>query len=602
MRCAWLPSPSSPGAVRPADPARRLLARVLDHRPGRRRRRAGARPARPCCSTARRASAPCPSTCARSAATSTPPRARSGCAGPNGIGYLYVRARASRELRARLAGLQRARGPARRRSTRRSHAGRAPRFDTGFPAAHQVAWALAALDVLEEAGIERGPGAARSTWRPALAERLRARGSRSRRAGARRSCPGTSTTRGRRSRGCARRASSCATCPGTRYVRASVGGWTTDEELDRLVAVPPERRYLSSSRRCRTRSRRPRPPPAPARRRAVDGRADRRGPRGASRPRAWRPDRERRTPRHPDARGERDPDHLEQGVASRRSWRVTGLGRRRPRREPRAGRRRANSTAAPRQDQRRDDDRPGRAGAEDPRDAVGERRRSPPPPGASGPRRPRCCRPRPSAPPTAAWRRPTPITAPEIVCVVESGKPTCEAARITAAPAPWAAKPWAESILMMRLPIVLMIRQPPDVGAERDRRGRGHDHPGRDVEVVGGERAVGDQREGDHAHRLLGVVGAVGEREQPAGEHLPDAEAAGHRPGPQPPDDPVERRGSPGPPTTNARIGATSAGIITLPSRPSPIDRARPLRHEHGADHAADQGVRRARRAARSTR
>ena len=56
---------------------------------------------------------------------------------------------------------------------------------------------------------------------------------------------------------------------------------------------------------------------------------------------------------------------------------------------------------------------------------------------------------------------PDPITAPEIVCVVESGKPTCEAARITVAPAPCAAKPCAASILWMRLPIVLMIRQPP---------------------------------------------------------------------------------------------------------------------------------------------
>ena len=56
---------------------------------------------------------------------------------------------------------------------------------------------------------------------------------------------------------------------------------------------------------------------------------------------------------------------------------------------------------------------------------------------------------------------PEPMTAPEMVCVVESGKPPWVAARITAAPAPWAAKPWAESILWIRLPIVLMIRQPP---------------------------------------------------------------------------------------------------------------------------------------------
>src|SRR5881227_1630894 len=64
---------------------------------------------------------------------------------------------------------------------------------------------------------------------------------------------------------------------------------------------------------------------------------------------------------------------------------------------------------------------------------------------------------------TADSRRaaPAPITPPEITWVVDSGKPTCEAARITAAPDPWAANPWAGSILMIRVPIVRMIRQPP---------------------------------------------------------------------------------------------------------------------------------------------
>jgi hypothetical protein len=50
---------------------------------------------------------------------------------------------------------------------------------------------------------------------------------------------------------------------------------------------------------------------------------------------------------------------------------------------------------------------------------------------------------------------------PDITCVVESGKPTCEAERITAAPTVCAANPWDGSILMIRVPIVRMIRQPP---------------------------------------------------------------------------------------------------------------------------------------------
>ena len=56
---------------------------------------------------------------------------------------------------------------------------------------------------------------------------------------------------------------------------------------------------------------------------------------------------------------------------------------------------------------------------------------------------------------------PAPMIAPLITCVVDSGKPTCDADRITAAPAPCAAKPWAGSILMIFEPIVRTIRQPP---------------------------------------------------------------------------------------------------------------------------------------------
>ena len=56
---------------------------------------------------------------------------------------------------------------------------------------------------------------------------------------------------------------------------------------------------------------------------------------------------------------------------------------------------------------------------------------------------------------------PAPITPPLITCVVESGNPKCEDARITAAPAPEAENPWAGSILMIRVPTVRMMRHPP---------------------------------------------------------------------------------------------------------------------------------------------
>src|ERR1700729_1131122 len=56
---------------------------------------------------------------------------------------------------------------------------------------------------------------------------------------------------------------------------------------------------------------------------------------------------------------------------------------------------------------------------------------------------------------------PEPMIEPEITRVVDRGYPALVAARMTVAPAAWAAKPCATSISMMRLPSVLMIRQPP---------------------------------------------------------------------------------------------------------------------------------------------
>src|SRR5579885_3245560 len=56
---------------------------------------------------------------------------------------------------------------------------------------------------------------------------------------------------------------------------------------------------------------------------------------------------------------------------------------------------------------------------------------------------------------------PTPRIADEITCVVESGKPSREATSITAPADVSAAKPWIGLSSVSRVPIFLMIRQPP---------------------------------------------------------------------------------------------------------------------------------------------
>src|SRR5207248_728435 len=70
----------------------------------------------------------------------------------------------------------------------------------------------------------------------------------------------------------------------------------------------------------------------------------------------------------------------------------------------------------------------------------------------------------PATPQRTADRRraaPAPITPPLMTWVVEIGKPKCDTARITAAPPPCAANPWAAFMFLMRVPVVLMILQPP---------------------------------------------------------------------------------------------------------------------------------------------
>src|SRR3954447_7483992 len=56
---------------------------------------------------------------------------------------------------------------------------------------------------------------------------------------------------------------------------------------------------------------------------------------------------------------------------------------------------------------------------------------------------------------------PEPATAPETTWVVESGKPTCEEARMTDAATVSDPKPWGGRTSTTLVPRVLMIRQPP---------------------------------------------------------------------------------------------------------------------------------------------
>jgi selenocysteine lyase/cysteine desulfurase len=154
--------------------------------------------------------------------------------GPNGIGYLYARADRIAGLRAPWPGYQVLDDPHNALESP-LHAD-ARRLATGFPAHHQVEWAHGALDVLEEAGIDAVEARA-AELALALVERLEAAGL-------------EVAPRGRSTLVSFAVEDPAATLeravaagillrdlPGTPYLRASVGAWTTEEELDRLVEV-----------------------------------------------------------------------------------------------------------------------------------------------------------------------------------------------------------------------------------------------------------------------------------------------------------------------------------------------------------------------------
>jgi L-cysteine/cystine lyase len=112
----------------------------------------------------------------------------------------------------------------------------ATRFDLGFPAPHDGAWAVAAFEVLERAGwdevLGRGP-----TLASALAERLRERGLD---VAPRGSSTLVSWSVDDPDDFVARAAASdvvIRNLPGRGLVRASVGAWSNESDLERLLAL-----------------------------------------------------------------------------------------------------------------------------------------------------------------------------------------------------------------------------------------------------------------------------------------------------------------------------------------------------------------------------
>jgi L-cysteine/cystine lyase len=159
--------------------------------------------------------------------------------GPNGIGYLFARSEIVGDLPAPWPGYQ-ALADSEQPLASELHPD-ARRLATGHPAPHDTNFAHAALDVLEEAGI---PDAQERAIALAgrLADRLRERGVQVAPRGASTLVsfqvddPPAFVERVEAQERIVIRA-----LPGTPYARASVGAWSSEEELERLVAAAAAR-------------------------------------------------------------------------------------------------------------------------------------------------------------------------------------------------------------------------------------------------------------------------------------------------------------------------------------------------------------------------
>jgi selenocysteine lyase/cysteine desulfurase len=155
--------------------------------------------------------------------------------GPNGIGYLYARAELVAELPVPWPGYQALADPSSPLESPPHPDAR--RLATGLPSPHDTAFAHAALDVLEEEGMDAAQSRA-THLAGRLADALRERGV----AVAPRGVstlvsfevgePVEFVTRLEAEERIVMRS-----LPGTPYVRASVGAWTSEEELDRVAEL-----------------------------------------------------------------------------------------------------------------------------------------------------------------------------------------------------------------------------------------------------------------------------------------------------------------------------------------------------------------------------
>ena len=156
--------------------------------------------------------------------------------GPIGSGYLYVREERLEELSPAAAGYGTVSDPLRALELPlRPGAGR---FDAGFPAPPTSAWALAALDALDSdangigAVHERGAALAAG-----LASKLAERGVTVAPRGRSTLVSWESPDNEAESAHLLEDGILVRHLPGTPYVRASVGAWSTEEELERLASL-----------------------------------------------------------------------------------------------------------------------------------------------------------------------------------------------------------------------------------------------------------------------------------------------------------------------------------------------------------------------------